>query len=91
MTLTPHNSMCEYLMMYEGLVLYVKEMDEVRYQRLCSVTRGQSRNWTNNQDYMSTISSLHQHEIKDMLMNFMGALNASVGGEPNEACERRIS
>lgn len=25
-------------MMYEGLVLYVKEMDEDRYQRLCSVS-----------------------------------------------------
>jgi archaellum component FlaC len=35
--LQPHTSMGEYLMMYEGLVLYIKEMDEVRYQRLCSV------------------------------------------------------
>lgn len=25
-------------MMYEGLVLYMKEMDEDRYQRLCSVS-----------------------------------------------------
>ena len=25
-------------MMYEGLVLYIKEMDEDRYQRLCSVS-----------------------------------------------------
>lgn len=25
-------------MMYEGLVLYVKEMDEDRYQKLCSVS-----------------------------------------------------
>jgi hypothetical protein len=30
--------MGEYLMMYEGLVLYMKEMDEDRYQRLCSVS-----------------------------------------------------
>jgi hypothetical protein len=36
---------------------------------------------------MSTISSLHQNEMKDMLMVFMGTLNASSGGEPNEACE----
>ena len=36
--LQPHTSMGEYLMMYEGLVLYVKEMDETRYQRLCSVS-----------------------------------------------------
>lgn len=32
-----HTSMGEYLMMYEGLVLYIKEMDEERYQKLCSV------------------------------------------------------
>jgi hypothetical protein len=36
--LGPHTSMGEYLMMYEGLVLYVKEMDEERYQKLCSVS-----------------------------------------------------
>lgn len=30
--------MGEYLMMYEGLVLFMKEMDEGRYQRLCSVS-----------------------------------------------------
>jgi len=37
--------------------------------------------------YMSTISSLHQSEIKDMLFTFMGALKATATGEPNEACE----
>jgi hypothetical protein len=37
MLLTPHTSMGQYLMMYEGLVLYVKEMDEDRYQRICTV------------------------------------------------------
>ena len=36
--LQPHRGMGEYLMMYEGLVLYIKEMDEDRYQRLCSVS-----------------------------------------------------
>lgn len=36
-SLAPHTSMGEFLMMYEGLVLYIKEMDEERYQRLCSV------------------------------------------------------
>jgi hypothetical protein len=36
--LQAHTSMGEYLMMYEGLVLYMKEMDEDRYQRLCSVS-----------------------------------------------------
>ncbi|ORY34282.1 exocyst complex component Sec3-domain-containing protein [Naematelia encephala] len=72
MSLAPHNSMGEYLMMYEGLVLYMKEMDEDRYQRLCS-------------NYMSTISQLHQNEIKDMLINFIASIKASASGEPNEA------
>ena len=36
-TLAPHTQMGEHLMTYEGLVLYLKEMDEDRYQRLCSV------------------------------------------------------
>jgi len=36
---------------------------------------------------MSTISSLHQSEIKDMLFTFMGTLKATATGEPNEACE----
>ncbi|WWD22409.1 hypothetical protein CI109_106900 [Kwoniella shandongensis] len=72
MTLAPHTAMGEYLMTYEGLVLYVKEMDEVRYQKLCS-------------NYMSTISQLHQSEMKDMLMNFMASLNATAGDHSNEA------
>jgi hypothetical protein len=38
MALSPHTSMGEFLMMYEGLILYVKEMDEDRYQQLCSVS-----------------------------------------------------
>jgi len=36
---------------------------------------------------MSTISQLHQSEMKDMLMNFMGSLNATAIGDPNEAYE----
>ncbi|WWC58251.1 uncharacterized protein I303_100789 [Kwoniella dejecticola CBS 10117] len=72
MTLSPHRSMGEYLMTYEGLILYVKEMDEERYQKLCS-------------NYMSTSSQLHQSEMKDLLMNFMGSLNSALGDASNEA------
>ncbi|WWC99370.1 hypothetical protein V866_006271 [Kwoniella sp. B9012] len=72
MTLAPHRSMGEYLMTYEGLILYVKEMDEERYQKLCS-------------NYMSTASQLHQSEMKDLLMNFMGSLNAALGDSSNDA------
>ncbi|WVQ80381.1 hypothetical protein IAT38_002486 [Cryptococcus sp. DSM 104549] len=72
MALAPHQTLGENLMMYTGLVLYVKEMDEDRYQKLCS-------------NYMSTISQLHQSEMKDMLMNFMGSLNATSGDAGNDA------
>ncbi|WWC85953.1 uncharacterized protein L201_000823 [Kwoniella dendrophila CBS 6074] len=72
MTLSPHRSMGEHLMTYEGLILYVKEMDEERYQKLCS-------------NYMSTASQLHQAEMKDLLMNFMSSLNAALGDSSNDA------
>ena len=72
-------------MMYEGLVLYIKEMDGTRYQRLCSV-RPLSASELIEQNYMSTISSLHQSEMKDMLMTLMGSVTASTG-DANDACK----
>jgi hypothetical protein len=33
---------------------------------------------------MAAISQLHQSEMKDLLMGFIGSLNT--GGESNEAC-----
>lgn len=38
------------------------------------------------QNYMSTISQLHQAEMKDLLMSFMATVNAASGEERNEAC-----
>ena len=35
--------------------------------------------------YMSTISQLHQSEIKDMLLNCVNSLNAAGSGDSNEA------
>lgn len=37
MALESHQKMGEKLMIYTGLVLYIKEMDDARYQKLCSV------------------------------------------------------
>ncbi|ORX34673.1 exocyst complex component Sec3-domain-containing protein [Kockovaella imperatae] len=70
--LAPHTAMGEFLMQYEGLVLYIKEMDEARYQKLCS-------------NYLGTISSLHQSEIKDLLMSFMQSIKAGQSKEPRDA------
>lgn len=36
--LEPHNELCENLMLYEGLVLWVKDMDDERYKKLCLVS-----------------------------------------------------
>jgi hypothetical protein len=38
-----------------------------------------------DQDYMAVISQLHQSEMKDLLMGFIGTIN-SAAGDPNEAC-----
>ncbi len=81
-------------MRYQGLVLYLKEMDEDRYQRLCTVSRiykvisnATEHSVPSIQNYTSTISGLHQDEMKDLLMNLMGVVNASIGQEANEACK----
>jgi hypothetical protein len=87
--LAPHTSMGEYLMMYEGLVLYVKEMDEDRYQRLCSVSSAICYLAAANvglQSYISTISSLHQNEAKDLLMGDMATINATAAGDGGDIC-----
>jgi hypothetical protein len=36
------------------------------------------------QNYMAAISQLHQAEMKELLMGFIGSLNT--GGDTNEAC-----
>jgi hypothetical protein len=37
------------------------------------------------QNYMAAISQLHQAEMKELLMGFIGSLNT--GGDTNEACK----
>ncbi|KIR55087.1 exocyst protein [Cryptococcus gattii Ru294] len=65
MALESHQKMCEKLMIYTGLVLYIKEMDDARYQKLCS-------------DYMSRVSQLHQSEMRELL-TYLASLNVSFG------------
>ncbi|WVO23559.1 uncharacterized protein IAS62_004914 [Cryptococcus decagattii] len=65
MALESHQKMCEKLMIYTGLVLYIKEMDDARYQKLCS-------------DYMSRVSQLHQSEMRELL-TYLASLNVSSG------------
>lgn len=39
------------------------------------------------QNYMSSVSQLHQNEIKDLLMGYIGQLQPGTG-DRNEACEQ---
>lgn len=43
-----------------------------------------SRREADKQNYMAAISQLHQSEMKDLLMGFIGSLNTS--GDSSEAC-----
>ncbi|KAL7418847.1 hypothetical protein Q5752_006531 [Cryptotrichosporon argae] len=64
LALAPHTTMGEHLMTYEGFVLFVKEMDEDSYQRLCM-------------NYIAAASQLHSNEMKELLMMLMTQLNSA--------------
>lgn len=57
----PHAQMEDQLGKYCGLILYMKEMDEERYQKLCA-------------EYFSTASGLHNQEFKLCFTTFINKL-----------------
>ncbi|KAH7334433.1 exocyst complex component Sec3-domain-containing protein [Rhizoctonia solani] len=57
-TLHPHTPMEKYLSKYSGLMLYLREMDENRYSKVCAT-------------YFSTASDLHSKEIRSLFMKFL--------------------
>jgi hypothetical protein len=73
LVLEPHIELGKALMGYEGLVLFVKDMDEERYKKLCL-------------NYITTMSKLHQKEMRGLLMTLKGQLNSSTKGLP-DVCE----
>lgn len=70
--LIPHMTLGQSLMTYEGLVLYVKDMDEDKYKKLCL-------------NYITTISKLHQSEMSELLMNLIKALKPNQNGATDVA------
>ncbi|TFK30812.1 exocyst protein [Coprinopsis marcescibilis] len=56
--LIEHQAIEEYLGRYSGLMLYLKEMDEGVYSKLCA-------------SYFSTISDLHQTQISNLLSIYL--------------------
>lgn len=65
--LEPHVELGKALMGYEGIVLFVKDTDEERYKKMCL-------------NYITTISKLHQKEMRGLLMNLKTQLNSSTQG-----------
>ncbi|CAE6462215.1 unnamed protein product [Rhizoctonia solani] len=56
--LHPHTPMEKYLSKYTGLMLYLREMDESRYSKVCAT-------------YFSTASDLHNKEIRALFMKYI--------------------
>ncbi|BEJ16672.1 hypothetical protein CspHIS471_0600730 [Cutaneotrichosporon sp. HIS471] len=67
LVLEPHVDLGKALMGYEGIVLFVKDMDEERYKKLCL-------------NYITTMSKLHQKEMRGLLMTLKGQLNSITKG-----------
>lgn len=70
--LAPHTTLGENLMSYEGLVLFVKDMDDERYKKLCL-------------NYITTMSKLHQAEMSELLMSLIKKLSATT--QSSDVCE----
>lgn len=69
-----HANLEKYLERYCGLTLFVKEMDDSKYQQLCAVRlrltdrrNGGSDGQRVFQAYFTTISGLHKQEITQLL------------------------
>ncbi|EUC63920.1 exocyst complex component Sec3 [Rhizoctonia solani AG-3 Rhs1AP] len=56
--LHPHTPMENYLIKYNGLMLYLREMDENRYSKVCAA-------------YFSAASDLHNKEVRALFMKYI--------------------
>ncbi|KAG8991792.1 hypothetical protein FRB90_001230, partial [Tulasnella sp. 427] len=63
-SLPPHTDLENYLGRYCGLMLYLKEMDEDRYAKVCA-------------NYFSTASDMHSKEMKTVFMAFMNMVKSA--------------
>ncbi|KAG9013462.1 hypothetical protein FRB94_002536 [Tulasnella sp. JGI-2019a] len=61
--LRPHKELEEYLGKYCGLMLYLREMDEDRYSKICGA-------------YFSTASELHSKEMKSVFLSYASLIKA---------------
>ncbi|KAI6153692.1 exocyst complex component Sec3-domain-containing protein [Pisolithus tinctorius] len=71
-TLVDHGSMETYLGRYAGLVLYLKEMDEVAYSKLCAA-------------YFSAVSDLHGKQMRTVFSIYSGLLKKNSEEESEQS------
>ncbi|GAA5951609.1 hypothetical protein JCM8115_005195 [Rhodotorula mucilaginosa] len=67
-TLPRHDKMEDFLGRYCGLMLFVKETDQARYQQICSA-------------YFSAMSELHRQEIRDLMAYLRGQVRKATEEE----------
>ncbi|CAE6460065.1 unnamed protein product [Rhizoctonia solani] len=75
-TLHPHTPMEKYLNKYSGLILYLREMDESRYSKVCavcyiSILRPLAEIDKVLKTYFSAASDLHSQEIRALFMKYI--------------------
>ncbi|KAG8975726.1 hypothetical protein FRC05_005244 [Tulasnella sp. 425] len=63
-SLPPHRDLENYLGRYCGLMLYLKEMDEDRYGKVCA-------------NYFSTASDMHSREMRTVFLAFMNMVKSA--------------
>ncbi|KAG9118905.1 hypothetical protein FRC07_006334 [Ceratobasidium sp. 392] len=75
-TILPHKPMEDYLGKYCGLMLYLREMDEGRYSKVCAT-------------YFSTASELHSKEVRGLFMKYLELVQRAPE-EEGESCNGTV-
>jgi len=84
-----HQDKEQYLGRYAGLMLYLKEMDEGVYGKLCAVRHSLSpdiRVLIPSQAYFSAASDMHSTQMKSLMNSYLGLVKKA-SDEDNEQSE----
>ena len=73
-SIVDHEAMEIYLGRYSGLLLYLREMDESLYAKLCAVSEADTLSHRHlnisHQAYFSAVSNLHRQQVKALLVAY---------------------
>lgn len=84
--LRPHKELEDYLGKYCGLMLYLREMDEDKYAKICAVSRlglkALYRTHLVSQSYFSAANDLHSKEMTSVFMAYMALVKVMTDDDP---------